>query len=206
MGVIKKLTDEYFEKTPREEDGKYIEIDGCRILVPPEFDEDRFLNVAQKIMNYLGCTFIKKGEKLEDGYVGIECAGEFIMSVCTYSEFSSQIDKFRIELNINETLYNSTIKLLKHYLKNIEVGEGEEVLIVDRKMFVDLLRKFPKHPMDDMVRYFTNDFKITSSDVVIDDENKTVSVLMRDFMFCVSLYTIRNIEKMKEWWKRKLKL
>ena len=58
--------------------------------------------------------------------------------------------------------------------------------------------------MDDMVSYFTNDFKLTNSDVVIDDENKTVSVLMRDFMFCVSLYTIRNIEKMKEWWKRKL--
>ena len=61
MGVLKTLTDEYFEKTLRKEKGKFLDVWGCRVIVPEDYDEDKFIESVGDILNNTNAIFLQKG-------------------------------------------------------------------------------------------------------------------------------------------------
>ena len=64
MGVLKTLTDEYFKETLRDEDGKFLDVDDFRVVVPSDFEERDFLKCVQRIVDMSPCRFYN--EKLPD--------------------------------------------------------------------------------------------------------------------------------------------
>ena len=50
MGILKDLTDEYFGKKVRKEDGKKITVHGCDVIIPPDWDEENFLKSVETVL------------------------------------------------------------------------------------------------------------------------------------------------------------
>ena len=99
MGILKNITDEYFEKTLRNEDGKYLDVDGCKVIVPIDFDEKMFLEEVQKTLSHMNCTFYSSetAKKYKES-VEIECGNEYSMLCYTYSTLSQNISKYGLRL------------------------------------------------------------------------------------------------------------
>jgi hypothetical protein len=60
MSVLGKLTDEYFGKDARTEDGKFLEIRGFKVLVPSDFTEEVFFEALKDFFKESEANFLRK--------------------------------------------------------------------------------------------------------------------------------------------------
>ena len=214
MGILKKLTDEYFEKTLRNEDGKYLYVDGCKVIVPMDFDEKMFLEKVQKTLSHMNCDFYLSNNaknNIEKEYVSIKCGNEYSMLCYTYSTLLQHISKYGLRLVINETLYNSVIKYLRHIMKNLDIVEDKiheitdyYIVIIDEKHFPDIEKiiQFGENSkLSKLYESFTEKFiKIIGSGDDIYIKRKSILLKVKDFMFSVDLNKMRHVEELREWW------
>ena len=216
MGILKNITDEYFEKTLRNEDGKYLDVDGCKVIVPIDFDEKMFLEEVQKTLSHMNCTFYLSNneKKNKEEYVSIECGNEYSMLCYTYSTLSQNISKYGLRLVIDETLYNSVIKYLRHIMKDLDIVENKIrgftdyfIVMIDEKSFpdIDKVIKFGENSeLSKLCEKFTKEFKKTvgsGSDLYITGRHgKSILLKVKDFMFSVDLNRIRRAKELREWW------
>jgi len=214
MGILKNITDEYFEKTLRNEDGKYLYVDGCKVIVPINFDEKMFLDKVQKTLSHMNCTFYSSetAKKYKES-VEIECGNEYSMLCYTYSTLSQNISKYGLRLVIDETLYNSVIKYLRHIMKDLDIVENNirgftdyYIVIIDEKSFpdIDKVIKFGEDSeLSKLCEKFKKEFKeiVGSGDMYITTRhNKSILLKMEDFMFSVDLNRMRHVKELREWW------
>lgn len=215
MGILKNITDEYFEKTLRNEDGKYLDVDGCKVIVPIDFDKKMFLEEVQKTLSHMNCTFYSSetAKKYKES-VEIECGNEYSMLCYTYSTLSQNISKYGLRLVIDETLYNSVIKYLRHIMKDLDIVENKirgftdyYIVMIDEKSFpdIDKVIKFGENSeLSKLCEKFTKEFKKTvgsGSDLYITGRHgKSILLKVKDFMFSVDLNRIRRAKELREWW------
>lgn len=218
MGVIKKLTDEYFEKTLRKEQGKFLEVFGCRVIVPADYDEDKFIESVEYILNNTNAIFLQKGvyayDKLKEN--------GFIEAVCK-NDFSLMMDDFE-HTNINDvdkTLYDSYMKFMKHILKDVEIcsindgicavnciplAEGDEVQDLienDDRTDRDYSDANITDPLiDEFFDEFQDKAKIIRSEILYD--KLKVAMRVANLNDNYQIKTILYAKEMREWWKNKI--
>lgn len=128
MGVLKKLTEEYFRNNIRNEDGKILEIKGCKLIVDAEYDEDSFLDTCSAILritqtanyNYGGVNYSDKKD------IHIKCGGnkDMYFNLFSYPEF--------VELpwntnKVSEKTYKAFIELMECIMKDINVKSKKDL-------------------------------------------------------------------------------
>lgn len=204
MGVLKTLTDEYFKETLRDEDGKFLDVDDFRVVVPSDFEERDFLKCVQRIVDMSPCRFYN--EKLPDieHIIPIEYKNNWYMLVYSFEGMLLAAKKYNYDIDgINDTLYKSVIEYLKHISKDVELEKTDEMCI---KLFdeksqklaedIDFRKKFKKT----FVNTFSIYCGITDTDVII-RKNGNVLLSISDFMFNISVDRIRYTDEMKQWIK-----
>lgn len=127
MGVLKKLTDEYFGNTMRIEDGKYADIAGHRVIIPVNFNADEFLEEFKKPGFYFFYT--KEYNKQEDeNHIMIRGGEKSVVDLRMYNWETLCENNFINDI-INEKMFNSFVNLLKEEMSEIEIDEnGNSIL------------------------------------------------------------------------------
>ena len=124
MGVLKKLTDEYFGDTVRIEDGKKITVHGCDVIVPVIWDEKDFLKSVENVLSedniseFISEYWYRQIDKSNDTI--IECGNSYHLFIAKYDEIIDE-GYLTIEEIPNETTYNSIIKL-RDYMSPISMN------------------------------------------------------------------------------------
>lgn len=204
MGILKKLTEEYFKETLRNEDGKFLDVDDCRVVIPSNFEERDFLKCVQRIVDMSPCRFYN--EKLPDNehVIPIEYKNNWYMSMYTFEEMLLAAKRYNYDIDgINDTLYKSVIEYLKHISKDVELEKTNEMCIklFDKKSKKlaedsDFIKKFKKT----FVNTFSSCCGITDTNVII-RKNGNVLLSISDYMFNISVDRIRYTDEMKQWIK-----
>ena len=121
MGVLRKLTDEYFEKTLRREDGKYIDVMGCRVITKGN-DEIDFLNDFSRVFKDMlpEIVFTEDAEGTNEFDIVEFGGGQCCLLFETYETFTTNSKGFNMT-NISEAVYGSFIKLAKHVASAVDV-------------------------------------------------------------------------------------
>lgn len=226
MGILKKLTDEYFEKELRTEDGKFMEVMGCKVLVPVDFTEDDFfILLNEAITDYDGETIFSYKRYLNDyndnEYEKIKCGDD---NYIVYPKLKNA----DINFNVTESQYDSVKKFLEYIFEvaDITTHNGDEmILLVDEStQYHKFHYKFYEAEIDDNNGYIEDD----CWDLLVDDfltafEEK-VDIGRGDIEYfsynnmgsnvCIKLQSQRNnylyfnvlkySREMTEWWKKVL--
>lgn len=218
MGVLKKLTDEYFEKTLRKEKGKFLEVFGCRVIVPPDYDEDKFIESVEYILNNTNAIFLQKGiyayDKLkENGFIEAECKNDFSLMMDDYTNIK----------NVDKTLYDSYMKFMKHILKDVEIcsinngidGAVTCISLADGDEVQDLIENDDRTDIDDyhgvyitdpIIDEFFDEFqdkaKIIRSEILYGGLAVTMRAANLDGNYQIK--TLLYAKEMREWWKNKI--
>lgn len=125
MGVLKKLTEEYFEEIIRKEDGKYGTLAGHRVIMPSDYDEMMFLKEFE--LPYIYRRRAKGDDSYGAKHIRIE-GGEkskYDLYMYDFNEFSFT----KQTCAINEKMYNSFVNLLRDEMKNIEFSVRGEIIV-----------------------------------------------------------------------------
>lgn len=131
MGVLKKLTDEYFEKTLRKEDGKYIEVRGFKAVVPHNFNEEMFLESVEDVFSKSNTAFLRQqsGMITDDDVVlpvGKDMRGRMYM-------VSDPIEEYRDKLyyDMSDEQIKSVFKFIQFMLDGVEMDKtGAQTVVV----------------------------------------------------------------------------
>lgn len=216
MGILKELTDEYFEKSIRRENGKYIEIDGCKVIVPSDYDEDKFLHKLGEIISRMIVIFVKDTEIDKFGeYNHIKCGNDYTMAIETYEYF---VNITKIPEDFDETMYKSLIKLLKHYMNDINIfkkNDNDYIELVNDEDYVKMRNssgldenEFKEH-ITTIISKFIGDFKETvgleAKDILNMRKDSNVCIEIRNWGFGMDMTKIRYGGRMIEWWNKEIK-
>lgn len=136
MGVLKNLTDEYFEKKIRTEDGKPFNVMGCDVIIPIDYDEEMFLDTIKDFMEILSSRTVQNINFVEEEHFDEDSSGETVQMKCgngvyleietTYERLSELWRKNFPKREMNEKLYESIIKFLRFISKDVEIIFYEE--------------------------------------------------------------------------------
>ena len=210
MGILKDLTDEYFGKKVRKEDGKKITVHGCDVIVPPDWDEENFLKSVETVLledtitEFVGEFLYKHIDKSKN--TTIECGNSYHLCISKYDEIMDE-EYLTTEEIPNETTYNSIIKFLTYIVKDVDIdtdrnedyirltGEGE----IDYALYGDGLDEFQiQHAYDDLIDCFLGEFG-KKADISRDD------LYLIQYRECtlnlpVEFKTLLYASEMIEWW------
>ena len=208
MGILKKLTEEYFKETLRNEDGKFLDVDGYRAVVPPDFEERDFLKCVQRVVDMSPCRFYNEKLPHTESVIPIEYKNNWYMSMYTFKEMLLAAKRYNYDIDgINDTLYKSVIEYLKHISKDVELERTDEMCIklFDKKSQKlaedsDFGATFRKKFKKTFVNTFSNCCGITDTNVII-RKNGNVLLSISDYMFNISVDRIRYTDEMKQWIK-----
>jgi len=203
MGVLKNLTDEYFEKTLRNEDGKFLYVDGCRVVVPSNFEEKDFLELVQKIIS-ISCNFdifIKYEDKKDKytKYTHIECKGGLNMFIYSFERCMKYYKNIFNE-DINKTIYDSTVKYLEHIMKDVMVIKYRTL------NYIELSNDIPddKDFLSKILKELCSRFNLSSSDFSTSQDK--ILLKPEDYMLNVELSRLRNAKNMCDFIKKCYKM
>lgn len=214
MGVLKKLTDEYFGDVVRNEDGKKITVHGCDVIVPPNWDEEDFLksvelvltedNIAEFVSEY----WYRQTDTSKN--TNIECGNSYHLCISKYDEIIDE-DYLTTEDIPNETTYNSIIKFLTYIVKDVDIdternkdyirltGEGE----IDDALFRDDLDEFEmQNAYDDLIAYFLEDFGEKAN--IRPDDLYSIQYRETTLNLPIEFETLLYAREMIEWWNKTL--
>lgn len=172
MGVLKTLTDEYFGETARQEDGKFIEIGGCKVLVPMEYDEYDFLCKADEIIISMYIIFTEEKNEC-DGFISFKCGnGKWWMNMESYEYLRKNTPNIK---DHNENMHNSVVRFLEYFLKDVNIVKNdvydERIELLGKDKYDELKSLFEKEGVGYKVDYYTveliydfvNDWSTTAS-------------------------------------------
>jgi len=212
MGILKTITDEYFGKTFREEYKQKITVRGCEVIVPPGWDEKRFLNSVELVLETDDIAeFVSEywyEQQDNSNFINIECGNSYHLSVSKYEDIISE-NYLTTEDIPDGTTFNSIIKLLTHLLEDVPIdsersedyirltGEGE----INNALYSgeDELDEFElQFAHDDLIQYFIEEFG-EKANISKDDFH---SILYNDSTLNISIKfeTILYAKDMIKWW------
>jgi len=212
MGILKTITDEYFGETFREEYKQKITVRGCEVIVPPGWDEKRFLNSVELVLETDDIAeFVSEywyEQQDNSNFINIECGNSYHLSVSKYEDIISE-NYLTTEDIPDETTFNSIIKLLTHLLEDVPIdsersedyirltGEGE----INNALYSgeDELDEFElQFAHDDLIQYFIEEFG-EKANISKDDFH---SILYNDSTLNISIKfeTILYAKDMIKWW------
>lgn len=225
MGILKKLTDEYFEKELRTEDGKYINALGCKVLVPIDFTEDDFFVLLNEaITDYDGEAIFSYDRDIkdydDDEYEKVKCGHN---NYLVYPKLKNA----DINFNITEKQYDSVKKFLEYIFEvaQIETHNYEEklILVSESDQYYKFGYKFYEAGIDDNNGYIENDcWDLLMDDFLTSFEEK-VDIGRGDIEYfsynnmgsnvCINIqspskslyfFALKYSREMTEWWKKVL--
>ncbi len=200
MGILKKLTDEYFNETLRNEDGKFLDVDGCRVVVPLSFEEKDFLESVQKIIScYCYFDIFIKYEDKKDKYTNIECKGGLNMFIYSFENCVKYYKNIFNE-DINKTMYDSIVKYLEHIMKDVKVIKYRNL------NYIELSKNIPgdKDFLSKILKELCSRFNLSSGDFSTSQDK--ILLETEDFMLNVELNRLRNAKNMCDFIKKCYKM
>lgn len=225
MGILKKLTDEYFEKELRTEDGKFMEVMGCKVLVPVDFTEDDFfILLNEAIADYDGETIFSYYRDIND-----YDDDEYEKVKCGYNNYIvyPKLKNADINFNVTESQYDSVKKFLKYIFEvaQIETHDYKEKLILvdEGTQYYKFHYKFYEAGIDDNNGYIEDDcWDLLVEDFLTDFEKKA-DIGRGDIEYfsynnmgsnvCINIQSpskslffsaLKYSREMTEWWKKVL--
>ena len=213
MGILKDLTDEYFGKKVRKEDGKKITVHGCDVIVPPDWDEEDFLKSVETVLledtitEFVSEYWYKQMDKSKN--TNIECGNSYHLCISKYDEI---IEEYLTTEEIpNETTYNSIIKFLTYIVKDVDIdnnrnenyirltGEDE----IDNALYMDDLDEFQiQNAYDDLITYFLEVFGKKAN--ISRDDLYSIQYRGTTLNLPVEFETLLYAREMIEWWNNTL--
>lgn len=212
MGVLQKITKEYFGDEAREEDGKFIEVRGFNVLVPIDFDEEKFLHALDDFLSSGDAEFVNK-RYLEDQYLKVPCGkGDFYIELDPLGDFRDNL-----LYDLNDKQIESMLKFLEYLFEgtvDIDTENGKEyVVLMDTSDFdyeiynADMNDWESQECWDSMKEMFFEEFK----DADIDDNDLHCIHYYSDILTMkvtdgdrIILKTILYIKDMVKWWKEQM--
>ena len=212
MGILKTITEEYFGETVREEDGKKITVRGCEVIVPQDWDEKRFLDSVELVLEtddiaeFVSEYWYKQTDNSK--FINIECGNSYHLCISKYEDIISE-DYLTTEDIPNETTFNSIIKLLTHLLEDVPidddrskdyirlVGEGE----IDDALYSgeDELNEFElQSAYDDLMQYFIEEFGGKAD--ISEDDLHSIKYYNYTLNLPIEFKTILYAKDMVKWW------
>ena len=214
MGILKNLTKEYFGENVRKEDGKKITIHGCDVIIPPDWDEEDFLNSVETVLlednisEFISEYWYKQMDKSKN--TNIECGNSYHLCISKYDEIIDE-EYLTTEEIPNETTYNSIIKFLTYLVKDIDIDTDHNedyIRLTDEDEIVnalygDDLDEFQmQNAFDNLIYDFLEDFG-KKADISRDD---LYSIQYRGttLNLPVEFKTLLYAREMIEWWNNTL--
>lgn len=125
MGILKKLTDEYFDKGVRAEDGHIINVCGIDLIVPNTIkDEDEFINSITRGFDCIKFRVFPGGESILDKEVVIReyhCDVPAFGGDYRFSILLSEPSEYDLDEGYSDMWKKAVIKLLKHVMEGVDV-------------------------------------------------------------------------------------
>ena len=162
MSVLGKLTDEYFGKDARTEDGKFLEIRGFKVLVPSDFTEEVFFEALKDFFKESEANFLRK-ENTDIRYTNIPCGnGDFYLSLRPFEEIGEYL---------SYTFSNKQIESILKFIEflfdgvNIDSEHGKYCIVLldtsdfDYEIYEAGMDVESQDCWDDMLEMFFEDFK-----------------------------------------------
>ena len=149
MNVLSKLTKEYLGDTLRDEKGKFLNIMGCKVIVPGTYNEEMFIETVENFTKVLSTYTDQHLSFTEKDYLNdfgedvtqIKCKNDVYMEIdITFERFLKLWNKSNKGKVMDETLYKSIITFLRYIAKDVEIvfNEGRSnILLVDEDEFYD---------------------------------------------------------------------
>ena len=221
MGVLKNITCEYFGDIIRKEAGRIIEIDGCKVIVPADYDEYDFLYKVDEILENMLVT-ITKEKSDDDSCFSFKCGkGKWWMNIESYDYFQENTTKID---DFDKNMYDSLVKFLEYFLEDVNIvkndgyyGYTERMELLDEDKYEKIKGFFAKEGFSGKVDYYfvemIYDFVERfgglcsfSRDNIAwhsGEGDKTVRLDMRAQFGRLNVYRIRWIKDLKKWWDDK---
>lgn len=222
MGVLKKITDEYFEKGLRNEDGKFLDIGGCRVVVPNEYTEEKFLRKANEVLKAM-FVYFKKKENVNDEDVRecerVEMKNGYVMLFDSYDFFVKHTSEIK---DFDEGMYKSIKKFLTYFMGDVSfsetIGQTDGIELVEKEDMDKMVSFFKREGLEKEINTFTmmktHDFlrnfkeKMDLERIDIDffkhGYSKNIVLHLRDIVQNPSIYRIRYAKEAVEWWKKEV--
>ena len=216
MGILKTITEEYFGETFREEYKQKITVRGCEVIVPPGWDEKRFLNSVELVLEtddiaeFVSEYWYKQTDNSK--FINIECGNSYHLSISKYEDIISE-DYLTTEDIPDETTFNSIIKLLTHLLKDVPIDSERSkdyIRLVDEGGIdyalysgEDELDEFElQSAYNDLIQYFIEEFG-EKADISKDDLH-SIKYYETTLNIPIEFKTILYAKDMVEWWDNTL--
>ena len=214
MGVLKKLTDEYFGDTVRIEDGKKITVHGCDVIVPVIWDEKDFLKSVENVLSeddifeFISEYVYRRIDKSKDTI--IECGNSYYLFIAKYDEIIDE-GYLTIEEIPNETTYNSIIKFLTYIVKDVDIDTKRDVDYIrltdedeiDNALYGDDLDEFQmQNAFDNLIDVFLEDFGEKAE--ISRDDLYSIQYRGTTLNLPVEFKTLLYAREMIEWWNNTL--
>lgn len=214
MGVLKRITDEYFGDIVRSEDGKKITVHGCDVIVPPNWDEEDFLKSVKVVLTEAGVAeFVSEYwyRKLDTSLsTNIECGNSYHLCVTKYDEIVDE-EYLTTEDIPNKITYDSIIKFLTYIVKDVDIdtkdnkdyicltGEGD----IDDVLYIDDLDEYEiENAYDELIDYFLKTFGEKAN--IIYDDLYTITYMGTTLNVIIEFETLLYAREMIEWWHETL--
>ncbi len=223
MGILKKITDEYFEKVLRNEDGKYLNVMGCNVIVPMYYDEEDFLDVVEEFTNTLSSyttqnISFRTDDDINEDAIQIECGNGYMEIETDYNHFL-KFYKNEFKKDMNENLFNSIIKFLRHISKDVDIvfvdGKSNIMLVNEDDFYNKFLEFFSDNEYEEkkedclntLVNMFFKEFE-SKAHIIRNEfefsygDNYGEQITMRLFNYSdiFQFKTLLYAKEMKQWW------
>lgn len=220
MGILKNLTDEYFGKKLRTEDGKYIEVHGFKVIVPIDYDEKKFLNLVSDILTEGNSEFVRSREK-NDGYYYADCENDWCLEMDKLDDIREIIKEW---YELTDKQFESAIKFIEHLVCDISIdreNSREYLVLVDESDMYNKLDMAIYHAnldewaaqecYDNLIDWFLEEFGDTNKANIVKEEihtivyhNSSLCLRLLDSNNHVMFKTLLWASDMVKWWETHL--
>lgn len=222
MGVLKKITDEYFGDKLRTEDGKYLEVHGFKALVPVDYDETKFLGLVSDILTEGYPEFVRSREK-NSGFYHADCENDWCLELEKLDNIRKTIEEEGWYL-LTDKLFESAIKFIEYLVCDISIDRDNNqeylVLVDESDMYNKLDMAVYDAKLDDweaqecydnLVDWFLEEFGDSDKADIVKDEiyaiqyyNTSLCLKLCDSENHVMFKTLLWASDMVKWWRTHL--
>lgn len=225
MGVLKTITDEYFKKTVRAEEGKYIEVHGFKALVPSDYGETEFLGLVSDILDTGEAEFVRSREK-SIGFYHTDCENDWCLQLLKPDEIRENLAEYEWYslTDLTDKQFESAIKFIEYLVSDISIDRDngyEYLVLVDES---DMYNKFDmviydaelddfeaQECYDDLIDWFLEEFGDEDKAYVTKEEihaiqyyNTSLCLRLLDSGNHVMFKTLLWASDMVKWWRTHL--
>lgn len=118
MGVLKKITEEYFGNRLRSEEGKFLDVKGFKVIVPVEYDEKKFYELADDTLHCGRGAFLKEREINKKDY-NIKCGGDWYLSLDPLDKIYEELKEEYGYEEITRKQFESSVKFIEFLVEDV---------------------------------------------------------------------------------------